>query len=393
MVIDFYKEAQALFDYTVTLRRDFHKHPELGFQEFRTAGIVAEELNKLDIEVTTGVAETGVVGIIEGGKPGPVVLLRFDMDALPILEETGAEYTSSNEGVMHACGHDGHTAVGLTVAKMLHKHRADLAGTVKLVFQPAEEVIGGAERMVAAGVLQDPKPDYTLAMHLWNTMDLGIIGVTPGPAMAGALSMLIRVHGVGAHGAHPDLGVDPIAASAQIISAAQSIVSRNVSPLDTAVMSITAINGGTAYNVIPPTVEMKGTIRYYREEVRVLAVRRLEEIVQGVATAMGCTAEIIYQDSCPAVVNDVELSTRVQGLVNKVLPDADLRTEERTMGAEDMSFMMADIPGVYMFVGSKNEAKDLKYGHHHPKFDFDEQAMAQGAALVAAAAADFLVAE
>jgi amidohydrolase len=390
-MVDYYKEAQELFDYTVSLRRDFHRHPELGFQEYRTAGIVAEELNKLNMEVTTGVAETGVVGIIEGSKPGPVVLLRFDMDALPIEEETGAEYASTAPGVMHACGHDGHTAIGLTVAHMLHKHREDLAGTVKLVFQPAEEGLGGAERMVKEGVLESPRPDYSLSMHLWNTQDVNQIGVTSGPAMAGALSFTVRIGGVGAHAAHPHEGVDPIAAAAQIISAAQSIVARNVPPLESAVVSFTAIQGGTAFNIIPPFVEMKGTIRFYTEAVRKITMERFTQVVDGVAAAMECTSEIEFLEICPAVINDSALSSRVQAMVNQVLPDATLKTEERTMGSEDMSFMMDDIPGVYMFVGSRNVGKDLKYGHHHPRFDFDEQALAHGAALVAAAAATLLV--
>lgn len=387
---DFLKEAEDLFEYSQRMRRDFHKHPELGFQEVRTAGIVAEELNKLDIEVSTGVAETGVIGIIEGEKPGPVLLMRVDMDALPMSEDTGAEYASETEGVMHACGHDGHTAMGLAVAKILHKHREDMAGTVKLVFQPAEEGLGGAERMVEEGVLENPRPDYSLSMHVWNEKALGEIAITPGPAMAAAETLKIVVKGKGAHGAAPHYGHDPIAASTQIISALQTIVSRNVPPLESAVVSITSIHGGTAFNIIPPEVEMLGTVRTYLPEVRERVLSRIVEIAEGIASAMECEAEVELEKLTPAVVNDLELSRRVQGLVGDLFPEDTLLTDLRTMGSEDMAFMMEDIPGCYMFIGSNNVEKGLDYKHHHPKFDFDEQVLVKGTALMSAAVMDLL---
>ena len=200
---DFLAEAQELFKYTQTMRRDFHRHPELGFQEVRTAGVVAGELNALGLEVTAGIAETGVVALIEGEHPGPVLLLRFDMDALPILEDSQAPYVSENHGVMHACGHDGHTAVGLTVARLLNNHRQEMAGTVKLVFQPAEEGLGGAARMISEGALQNPRPDYSLAMHVWNDRPVGWVGASPGPVMAAAEIFSVRLTGKGGHGAAP----------------------------------------------------------------------------------------------------------------------------------------------------------------------------------------------
>lgn len=390
MDLDFYREAQEMFEYTRDLRRDFHVHPEIGFQEYRTAGIVAEELGKLDIEVMTGIAETGVVGIIEGEKDGPVVLLRFDMDALPVTEETGAVYASQTDGVMHACGHDGHTAIGLTVAKLLHSHRDRLAGSVKLVFQPAEEGLGGAERMVAEGVLENPRPDYSLSLHLWNEIPVGKIGVTPGPMMAGADKFTIKITGKGAHAAQPHGSIDPIVAAAQVISAVQTIVSRNVDPLEAAVISIASIHGGTAFNIIPPDVDLKGTMRAYLPEVRKLLMVRLKSIVNGVAQAMGCEAEIQFYDVTPAVINDAAMAALVQGVVREVLPEADILDNMRTMGSEDMALMMTDIPGCYFFIGSNNDEKELNYGHHHPKFDFDESALPRAVALIAAAAAEIL---
>ncbi|MBN2043687.1 MAG: amidohydrolase [Anaerolineales bacterium] len=386
MPIDFYAEAEKLFPYTLKLRRDFHMHPELGFEEVRTAGIVAGELNELGIEVTTGVGKTGVVGIIEGRAPGPVVLLRFDMDALPIHEETGAAYASQTPGVMHACGHDGHTAVGLSVAKILHKHRDQFSGTAKLVFQPAEEGLGGAREMVKDGVLTNPKPDFSIGMHVWNDQLVGKIAATAGPMMAASEMFSVTISGKGAHGASPHLGKDPILAASQIITALQSVVSRNVDPLETAVISVTAINGGTAFNVIPPEVSLKGTIRTYLPEIREMVLRRVDEIIRGIAESMQCTAEIKIEDVTPAVINDPRLAELINGIRNEILPETEDLSGLRTMGSEDMAYLMDDIPGCYIFVGSKNEEKNLVYGHHHPKFDFDEQALMQGVALVSASA-------
>ncbi len=387
---DFYTQAQELFDYTQALRRDFHQHPELGFKEFRTAGIVARQLSELGLEVTTGIAETGVVGLIEGKGPGPVVLLRFDMDALPIHETTGAAYASGTPGVMHACGHDGHTAIGLTVARLLHAARDQFNGTVKLVFQPAEEGLGGAARMVEAGVLQNPRPDVSLACHIWNDKPLGWIGVTNGPAMAAAEVFKIKITGYGGHGAAPHTTKDPVVAAAQIITALQSIVARNVDPLQTAVVSVTAIHGGDAFNVIPAAVEMQGTIRTFLPEVQALVMRRFEEIVQGVSSALGCQAEISLRGVTPAVINHLETASRVQQVASRLLPDHNLVTSERTMGSEDAAFFMQDIPGCYFFVGSANPEKNLNAPHHNPKFDFDEGVLPRAAGLMAAAALDFL---
>lgn len=389
-MIDFLHEAQALFDYTRQLRRDFHRHPELGFQEVRTAGVVARELAALGLEVSTGVGKTGVVAHLEGSREGPVLLLRFDMDALPIQEETGAEYASENPGVMHACGHDGHTAVGLTVARMLASHREILPGVVKLVFQPAEEGLGGAEAMVADGVLENLRPDMALALHLWNEKPLGWIGVTPGPAMSASERFRVVIRGKGGHGAAPHLTIDPVQAAAQVISALQTVVARNVPPLKSAVVSVTSLHGGEAFNVIPETVELRGTIRSFDPDVRQLVLKRVEQVINGVSVALGCEAQIEMWRVTPAVVNDPELSARVRAIAERILPQAEIDTQERTMGSEDMAYMMETIPGCYFFVGSANPEKGLDAPHHHPKFDFDEQALPRAAALMAAAAFDLL---
>jgi len=393
---NFLNEAKSYFSYTQSLRRDFHMHPELGFNEIRTGGIVAKELEMLGIEVTKGVGKTGVVGLLEGAKPGPTLLLRFDMDALPMTEETGAEYASQNVGVMHACGHDGHTAIGLTVAKILNAHKSELAGSIKFCFQPSEEGtnsedIGGAELMMKDGVLEGPKVDMTLSLHLWNEKPLGWIHAAKGPVMAGAEEFKIKVIGKGGHGAVPHATIDPVVCAAQIISAAQTIVSRNVAPLETAVVSFTVINGGTAFNIIPQEVTMEGTIRTFEPRVRTKVVHRFEEIVNGVASAMACQVEMMVKRLTPALINADEVTAKVQETARLVLPQANHdNTPYLTMGAEDMAFMQEKVDGCYFFIGSNNKEKHLDYGHHHPKFDFDEQALINGAALMASAAANIL---
>lgn len=387
---DYLAEAKKLFPYTQTLRRDFHMHPELGLELYRTAGIVADELKKLDLEVSTGMAESGVVAILEGGKPGPTVLLRFDMDALPVNEETGVEYTSLNEGLMHACGHDGHMAVGLTVARMLNKHREELTGTIKFVFQPGEEGHGGGERMVAEGVLENPRPDYVLAMHIWNEYPLGSFSATPGPVMAGSQTFKITITGIGSHAAAPHQGVDPVVTSAHIVTALQSISSRNIDPLESVVISVTKIHTGEAFNVIPNSAEISGTIRTFKFLVREFVLKHFYQIVEGMAEAFGCQAEIEITEITPVLVNNADISSRVQSVVKSLFPDDILYTDARTMGAEDMAYFMEEIPGCYFFVGSSNPRKGLGYGHHHPKFNFDEEAMPRAAGLMASAAVDLL---
>jgi amidohydrolase len=387
---DTLSEAQDLSEFTRFLRRDFHRHPELGFQEVRTAGIVTRTLTELGLEVTPGIGKTGVVALLEGNQPGPVVMLRFDMDALPIVEETGADYASENPGVMHACGHDAHTAIGLTVARILHDHRQEFRGTVKFVFQPAEEGLGGAEGMIAAGVLDNPKPDFALGVHVWNERPLGWVGVTPGPVMAAADIFKVRITGKGGHGAVPNLSVDPVVASAQVINALQSIIARNVAPLQGAVVSVTAIHGGEAFNVIPPFVELRGTIRAFDPDVHAKVLRRFEEITNGVSTAMGCKVDIELAGITPAVINDLKVTSSVQASAAHILPQDQLETGFRTMGSEDFAFFSEQVPGCFIFVGSANPEKGLDAPHHHPRFDIDEGVLPKAAALVSGAALDLL---
>ncbi len=388
---EFVSEAQSMFEYTQALRRDFHRHPELGFHEVRTARIVGRELNSLGLEVHTGLAGTGVVTLLEGAKPGPVILVRADMDALPIIEQTGAAYASQNHGVMHACGHDGHTAILLTVAKILHAHRHELAGTVKFMFQPAEEGMGGAEKMIESGVLENPKVDLALGLHIWNEQPVGWFGIANGPAMAGAEIFKVKVIGKGGHGAAPHLAVDPVLAASQIVSALQGIVSRNVPPLQTAVVSVCTIHGGETFNVIPPGVELTGTIRTFESDVRERVLQRFEETVRGIAGALNCQAEIELRRLTPVTVNQPETAGIIQEVAHRLFPEAEIDPANFvTMGSEDFAFILEKVPGCFFFIGSANLEKGLDAAHHHPKFDFDEVVLSRAAALMSAAVVNLL---
>jgi amidohydrolase len=387
-MIDMLAEALELQEYTRGIRRDLHRHPELAYKEVRTAGIIASELREMGMEVSTGIAETGVIGLLEGSQPGPTIVLRFDMDALPVMEETGAEYASETPGIMHACGHDGHVAVGLTVARLLNRHRQEFSGTMKLLFQPAEEGMSGAERMIAAGALDHPSPQHSLALHLWNEKPLGWLGIPAGPLMAGADFFSITLTGRGGHGAMPHQAIDPVAAAAQIITAMQTIVSRNLSPLESAVVTVTRVRAGEAYNVIPQIAEMGGTIRSFDEEVHQRVIGRIEQMVEGISRAMGCTAEIKITRLTPPVINEPAAAEKVARAAQQVLPGHQIDRGYRTMASEDMAFFMQQAPGCYFMVGSANSARGLNFGHHHPRFDFDEEVLPWASALMAQAALD-----
>jgi amidohydrolase len=388
---DFYAAAKDLEAEMIARRRDFHQHPELGFQEYRTAEIVATELNQLGLEVQTGIGLTGVVGLLEGDRPGPTILMRFDMDALPIQETNTTDYISRSAGVMHACGHDGHTSIGLAVAKMFVPLRKELIGTLKFVFQPAEEGLGGAAAMVKDGVMHDPSPERSLSLHIWNDKPLGWVGATNGACMSASERFTITLQGKGGHGASPFLTKDPVAAAAQIITALNTIVARNVNALDSAVVSVTAVKAGEAFNVIPDVAELRGTIRTFRPEVREVVLRRVQEITEGIAKAMDCPATIEFKSITPAVVNEFEMAGSVRAVAARLPGVTNVVDDERTMGSEDMALMMNTVPGCYFFVGSANPEKELDFPHHHPRFDFDERVLVQGAALMASAAAEYVL--
>ncbi|MYE27898.1 MAG: amidohydrolase [Chloroflexi bacterium] len=389
MTIDFMADAEALRDDLIARRRDFHQHPELAFEEHRTAGIVADELNDLGLEVQTGIGVTGVVGILEGAADGPTVLYRADMDALPILEENETDYVSQRPGVMHACGHDGHTAIALGIAKVLSNHRDSLSGRVKFVFQPAEERGSGAESMIADGALDSPAPDYCLGIHLWNDLEVGTVSAVAGPTMSGAGVFEITITGVGGHGAMPQQTADPILCAAQVIVALQSIVSRNVDPQDMVVITIGTIQGGSARNIIPQSVAFTGSFRLFRESTRELIKTRMREVAEGVASGMGCRADVNFGLGIGPVINDAAVTERARRVMNATGENVAL-VEQAWMASEDVGLFMQRNPSAYLLVGSANHERQLDYPHHHPRFDIDEDVLPLSVGLMSAVIADYL---
>jgi amidohydrolase len=388
---EFRAEAEGLAPKLVSWRRDIHQHPELAFRETRTADLVAQALSGLGLEVRTGVARTGVVGLLHGGRPGPVVMLRADMDALPIQENSDAPYASQAPGVMHACGHDGHVAMLLGAATLLSRHAADLSGDVLFVFQPAEEGLGGASAMLADGLLTDPVPAAAFGLHLWNTMPMGRVCAQAGPMMAAADLLEITVRGRGGHGALPHEAVDAIAVTGQILSALQTIVSRNVDPQETAVLTIGSVHGGTAYNIIAETVALEGTIRTFSPAVRETVLTRLRVLLDGIAAGMGAKYDLKVKSVAPAVVNDPGIAEVARAAAVQVVGATSVAWHPPLMVSEDFSEYQRLVPSCYMLLGSGNPALGLDAPHHNPGFDFDEQALPLGAALLAVAARRFLL--
>lgn len=368
--------ATAEHDLLIQTRRDLHRHPELAFEEVRTAGIVAERLRAAGYEVQTGIARTGVAGTLHGGAgEGPTLLLRADMDALPIAEECAHDFVSTAHGKMHACGHDAHVAVGLAVAERLARTRGEWSGTVKYVFQPAEEGGGGALRMVEEGVLEGV--DAALGLHVWMGLPSGTVGVVPGPFMASAGEFEITIHGRGGHGAMPHETVDAVLVGAQVVVALQSIVSRGVSPLDAAVVSVGAFHAGSAQNVIADTARLVGTVRAFDVDACQELPRRIERVTAGICEALGATYSFHYQQDTPPTVNDPALAALVRRAALEVAGPERVRTDPdvRTMAAEDFGEMLLRVPGCYFFVGARSEEKGAIHPHHSPRFEICEDAL------------------
>jgi amidohydrolase len=363
----------------VEWRRHLHQRPELGFQEQLTAEFVSQRLREWGIPHQTGIAKTGIVATIDSGKPGRVLAIRADMDALPIQEENKVPYRSLHDGIMHACGHDGHTAIALGTAWYLSQHRHSFTGTVKIIFQPAEEGPGGAKPMIEAGVLRNPNVDAIIGLHLWNSLPIGTAGVRSGALMAATETFYCTIQGKGGHGAIPHQTVDSIVVAAQVVNALQTIVARNVSPLESAVVTVGKFHAGTAVNVIADTAEIGGTVRYFNPALGKLLPQRLEQIIAGVCASQGASYELKYKPLYPAVINDAAMAELVRSVAASAIePPAGIVPECQTMGGEDMSFFLQEVPGCYFFLGSANLSMNLAYPHHHPRFDFDETALGMG---------------
>lgn len=379
-------ELRTQFPDMIKYRRHLHRHPELSFMERQTSELIVNELTLLGIEVKTGIGGYGVIGIIRGENAGKVVALRADMDALPIQDEKTVEYASQTPGVMHACGHDGHTAILLAVAKYYSQHRQNLKGDIVLIFQPAEEVCpGGALSMIEAGALQDV--DVIYGIHLWTPLPLGTVASAPGPMMASSDDFFIDIQGQGGHGGMPHKTVDSVVAASSLVMQLQSVVSRSVDPLDPAVLTIGSIQGGTVQNAIADRCRLAGTVRCFNEATRVSMRDRIYTLVEGTASAYGAKAVVDYTMGYPSLVNDQEEFERfckVAGNLEGITP----QVSTKVMPAEDFSYYLQHVPGCFIFVGAAN-GQGTSYPHHHPKFDIDEEAMLHGASLFIAMAESY----
>jgi len=380
-------------DALVATRRDLHQHPELGFQETRTSTLVAERLQSLGYQVKTGVGQTGVVAVKRvgggggGGGQGKCVMLRADMDALPVEEANELPYKSTHPGRMHACGHDGHVAIGLEVARRLA--RLSLPGAVKFAFQPAEEISNGAQAMIRDGVLDAPKVDAAFGIHLWNDLPVGTIGIMPGPVMASVDEFEITILGRGGHAAAPHQTIDPVLIAAHVVTGLQSLVSRRRNPFEEGVVSVTQVSAGHAFNVIPGRADLRGTVRTFGGKFFEEAQRLVEEAAQGIAGAFGASAEVRYRRLSGPMANDEKMTALMKGVGEEIVGKERVIGGVRTMGGEDMSYFLRQVPGCFAFVGSAPPGKKAS-PHHSPTFDIDEDALPIGAELLARTAVRYL---
>ena len=392
-VAEIRNDVEEILPAVVADRRYLHTIPELGLDLTRTSAYVLERLKAIGVsDIETGIAVTGMTALIHGTKPGAgkVALIRADMDALPILEANDVEYVSTNPGKMHACGHDAHTSMLLGVAQLLMERRDQFSGTVKLLFQPGEEGPGGAKPMIEAGVLENPHVDAVFGLHVAQDLDLGVIETRPGPLMAASDRFNVVIQGKGGHGASPQLAIDPIVVAAQIVVTLQSVLSREIDPVDPAVVTVGKILAGEASNVIPDSAELRGTVRSFNPATRDRLAERVTTIIEGIATSMGANASIEYKFGYPATINDPAMTDLVRAAAEAVVGSDKLLALEPQMGAEDFSYFLEQRPGCFFFVGTRNEEKGLVWSHHHPRFDIDEDGMAIGMQVMLHTVLDYL---
>jgi len=379
MSVKILSEVDAIKDEIIANRRYFHKHPELGFKEHHTAKIIADKLKSYGLKVRTGIGKTGVIGDLRGNGGGKTIALRADMDALSVQETSNISYKSQKEGIMHACGHDGHMAMLLGAAKILSQSKDRFSGNIRFIFQPAEEGEGGARYMIADGCLENVDEIY--GMHLWNFQPYGEIGIRSGPIMAAADIFDITIMGTGGHGAMPQGTVDAIVVASNLIMNLQTIVSRNTDPLESAVITVGKINGGHGFNIIADEVKLRGTVRAMTEKNRQMIKVRMREIADGVAKSTGAKIEMDYQDGYPPTINNIDASQNVIQAANKILSKGAIEPY-LTMGAEDFSYYLQKIPGCYFFIGSAPHGKEpMSVPHHCSHFDIDERALLIGASM------------
>lgn len=377
--MDIKEDINKIMPEVINIRRDIHMYPELGFQEFRTSQLIASYLENLGLDVRKNIAQTGVLGILRGKEEGKTILLRADIDALPLEELNDVSYKSKNRGIMHACGHDGHTAILLGTAKILAKYKDQIKGTVKFAFQPAEELPpGGAEPMIKEGILEDPYVDKVYALHLANHLQVGKIAIRKGFFCAQADAFTIKVKGRGGHGSAPDKCIDPIIISTHIVQALQEIPSREIDPHTPFVLSVCKIQSGNTFNVIPEDAEIEGTVRSFDKNLAEMVSKRIETISKNIAEAFRGEAEIEYQFGYPPGKNDEKEAEFVKKIAEEVVGKENVIEDKPSMGGEDFSYFLEERPGAMFWLGSGNEEKGINHPHHSPYFDFDESAMAIG---------------
>ena len=393
MTISFKESAQKISDDLVDIRRWFHENPELSFQEFETGKRIVEILKKHDIEVIEQVGKTGILGILKGGKEGKVVALRGDIDALPINEMNEVPYKSKKEGIMHACGHDSHMTSLLGAAMLLSQVRDEIQGTVKFIFQPAEEINQGAKAMLKDNVLKNPTVDAIYGLHNSPNIPAGSVGVKEGPLMAAVDTTKIRVYGESGHGAVPDRARDAIVAASAVVQNLQTIVARKISAFETAVISIGTIHGGKANNVISEYVEMTGTCRTYNPEVRKMLPDLMRNVIEKTCESLNTTGELDYEFTLPAVMNEATTTAIGRKAVSKIVGEEGVVMPQLTGGGEDFALYQEQIPGCFYFLGVRNESRGIVNEWHHQEFDIDESALWVGAGVLAQSAFDFLSSE
>ena len=377
--MNIHPEIQSIKNKIINTRRDFHKYPELSFQEKRTSKIVAEKLESFGVSVKRNIGKTGVVGTLNGKANGKTIAFRADMDALPIQETGNVPYKSVNKGVMHACGHDAHTAILLGAAEALSKIKNSFKGTIKFIFQPAEEGYGGAKFMIEDGALDNVEEIYGL--HVWNYQKSGTVGIKPGPVMAAADMFTIKINGIGGHGAAPQGTIDCVVVASHLIQAFQTIISRNTNPLDSTVVTIGQINGGNNFNIIADEIILKGTARAYTEENRSLIKKRMNEIIKGVETTFKAKIIFEYKDGYPPVINHKEITKNVYRAAKSVVMK-NVVPPYLSMGGEDFSYFANKVPGCFFFLGSLPENKPLmSVPQHCSHFDIDEEVMLIGSSI------------
>ncbi len=385
------KQVDSLRTELIELRRDFHKYPELGFEERRTSEVISDYLQSIGLEVKQGIAKTGVIGLLEGKKAGRTLLLRADMDALPIQEENKVPYKSVNEGKMHACGHDGHSAMLLVAAKVLSQHKDEISGNIKFVFQPAEEIGGGAKLMIEEGVLEDPHVDAAMGLHLNTPLESGKLATSAGPSMAACVNFKLTIEGKGGHTGYPQSAVDPIIAAANVITTTQIIQTREIDIFKPMLIMFGKIQGGSSDCVIPGKVELEGTIRYLYEGGEE-DTGRFERIIEGICKAHRARYELKLVKAADLLNNDSRLVELIKACAEKLVQNQNI-VPIKTMGAEDFSEFTLKVPSAFYFIGTGNKEKETDYPHHHPRFNIDESTLSTGVEMHVRTALAYLSSE